>query len=60
MFQFGIYVTDSEEFTRYEPVTPQYKRLKNWEFSSINMRITDQNNNTINDGLGMTIVLNIR
>ena len=43
------YVTDSEEFTRYEPVTPQYQRCKNWEFSSTNLRIMDQKNNPIND-----------
>ena len=25
------YVTDSEEFTNFEPVTSQYKKLKDWE-----------------------------
>ena len=53
------YVTSNEDFTRFEPQNPQYKKLKNGEFSSLNLRITDQNNNVITDGLQITVVLHI-
>ena len=36
-------VTDDKDFTRFEPQTPQYRKLKNGEFTSLNLRITDQN-----------------
>ena len=54
------YVTDDKDFTHFEPQTPQYKKLKNGEFTFLNLRITDQNNNIITDGLQVTIVLHIR
>ena len=54
------HVTANEEFTSFEPVTPQYKKLKYREFTSLTMRITDQKGNSITDGLGITIVLHIR
>ena len=54
------YVTDDKDFTHFEPQTPQYKKLKNGEFTSLNLRITDQNNNVITDGLQVTVVLHIR
>ena len=54
------YVTSDEDFTRFEPQNPQYKKLKNGEFTSLNLRITDQNNNVITDGLQVTVVLHIR
>ena len=41
------------------PTKPQYKKLKNGEFTSLNMRITDQNNNIITDGPQVTVVLHI-
>ena len=41
------YVTDNKDFTHFEPDIPQYKALKNREFTSLNLRITDQNNNII-------------
>ena len=41
------YVTDDKDFTRFKPQTPQYKKPKNGEFTSLNLRITDQNNNII-------------
>ena len=50
-------MTGSEEFMSFKPVAPQYKRLKNGEFTSLILRIIDQKNN---DGLGMIIVLHIR
>ena len=45
---------------RFKPQNPQYKKLKNQEFTSLNLRITDQNNNLITDGLQVTVVLHIR
>ena len=54
------YVTSNEDFTRFEPQSPQYKKLKNGEFTSLNLRITDQNNNVITDGPQVTVVLHIR
>ena len=44
------HVTDDKDFMRFEPQTPQYRKLKNGEFNSLNLRITDQNNNVITDG----------
>ena len=54
------YVDDHEDFTRFEQQTPQYRKLKNGEFTSLNLRITDQNNNVITDGPQVTVVLHIR
>ena len=54
------YVTSIEDFMHFEPQTPQYRKLKNGEFTSLNLRITDQNNNVITDGPQVTIVLHIR
>ena len=54
------HVTDDKDFTRFEPQTPQYRKLKNGEFTSLNLRITDQNNNVITDGPQVTVVLHIR
>ena len=53
------HMTDDKDFTRFEPQTPQYRKLKNGEFTSLNLRITDQNNNVITDGLQVTGVLHI-
>ena len=53
------YVTDDKDFTRFEPQNPQYKKLKNGEFTSLNLRITDQNNNVITDGPQVTVVLHV-
>ena len=54
------YVTSNEDFTRFEPQNPQYKKFKNGEFTSLNLRIMDQNNNIITDGPQVTVVLHIR
>ena len=53
------YVTDDKDFTHFEPQNPQYKKLKNGEFTSLNLRITDQNNNVITDGSQVTVVLHV-
>ena len=57
---FTYYMTSNEDFTRFEPQSPQYRKLKNGEFTSLNLRITDQNNNVITDGPQVTVVLHIR
>ena len=54
------YVTSNDDFTRFEPQNPQYKKFKNGEFTSLTLRITDQNNNVITDGPQVTVVLHIR
>ena len=53
------HVISNEDFMRFEPQTPQYKKLKNREFTSLTLRITDQNNNVITDGPQVTVVLHI-
>ena len=53
------HVTDDRDFMHFEPQTPQYKKLKYGEFTSLNLRIADQNNNVITDGLQITVVLHI-
>ena len=45
---------------RFEPDIPQYKKLKNGEFTSLTIRKADQNNNTITDGPQVTVVRHIR
>ena len=54
------YATDNKDFMRFEPDIPQYKALKNGEFTSLNLKITYQNNNVITDGPQVTVVLHIR
>ena len=54
------HVTDDKYFTRFEPQTPQYRKLKNGEFTSLNLRIMDQNNNFITDGPQVSVVFHIR
>ena len=51
------HVTDDKDFTHFEPDIPQYKKLKNREFTSLTLKITDQNNNVITDGPQVTVVL---
>ena len=53
------HVTDDKDFMCFEPDTPPYKALKNGEFTSLTLRITDQNNNTITDGPRVTVVFHI-
>ena len=54
------HVTDDKGFTHFKPQIPQYRKLKNGEFTSLTLRITDQNNNIITDGLQVTVVLHIK
>ena len=53
------HVTDDKDFMHFEPQNTQYKKLKNGEFTSLNLRITDQNNNIITDGPQVTVVLHM-
>ena len=57
---FTYHVTDDKDFTHFEPDIPQYKALKNGKFTSLTLRIMDQNNNVITDGPQVTVVLHIR
>ena len=54
------HVTDDKDFTRFESQTPQYRKLKNGEFTSLTLRITDQNGNIITDGPQVAVVLHIK
>ena len=53
------HVMDDKDFTRFKAQTPQYRVLKNEEFTSLTLRITDQSNNVIIDGPQVTVVLHI-
>ena len=57
---FTYHVTDDKDFTCFEPHTPQYRKLKNGEFTSLTLKIMDQNVNIITDGPQVTIVLHIK
>ena len=57
---FTYHMDAHKDFTHFEPHSPQCKKLNNGEFTSLNLRITDQNNNIITDGLQVTVVLHIR
>ena len=50
------HVDAHKDFTCFEPATSQYKKLKNGKFTSLNLRITDQNNNIITDGPQVTVL----
>ena len=56
---FTYYVIDPKDFMNFRPVTPQYKKLKNGEFTSLTLRITDQAGDVIAK-LGTTVVLHVR
>ena len=57
---FTYYVTSLQYYTRFEPRNPHYMKLKYGEIVSLTLKITDQNNNIITDGLGTTVVLHTR
>ena len=56
---FTYYVTSSKRYMLLKPQTPRYMKLKYVEIVSLTLRITDQNNDIITDGLETTVVLNI-
>ena len=57
---FTYFVTSPEYFTRFEPQSPQYKKLKDDTITSITLAITDQNNDIITDGPKVTVVLHVQ
>ena len=58
---FTYHVTDDKDFMRFEPQTPQYRKLKNGEFTTfVTLRITDQNGNVVTDGPQVTVVLHMK
>ena len=57
---FTCYVASSEDYKHFESVTPQYRKLKNGNFFSSTLKITDQNGHTITNRLGTMVVLHIR
>ena len=57
---FTYYVTSPEYYTHFEPCTPQYNALKNDTITSLTLKIMDQANNIITDGLQVTVVLHIK
>ena len=54
---FTYHMTDDKDFTRFEPQTPQYRKLKNDMITSLMLKIMDQAGNIITDGPQVTIVL---
>ena len=56
---FTYYMPGSEDFMRFKPQTPRYKKLKYGEIVSLTLKITDQNNNIITNRPGTTVVLHI-
>ena len=57
---FTYYVPAVRDFVHCEPHSPQYKKLKNDKITFLTLRIKDQNDNIIANGLGTTVVLHIR
>ena len=57
---FMYHMTDDKDFKHFEPQTPQHRKLKNGEFTSLTLRIMDQNGNVITDGPQVTVVLHIK
>ena len=54
------HVIDYDNFTRFEPKTLQYKKLRNGEFTSTTLRIMDEKKNVMTGGPATTVVLHIR
>ena len=57
---FTYCMPGSENFARFKPQTPRYKKLKYGEIVSLTLKITDQNNNIISNGPRTTVALHIR
>ena len=57
---FTYYVTGPEYSMCFEPVMPQYKKLKNGMITSLTLKITDQAGSIITNGPGTTVVFDIR
>ena len=57
---FTYHMTDDKDYTHFKPCTPQYRKLKNGEFTSLTLRIMDQAGDVITDGPQVTVVLHIK
>ena len=57
---FMYYVASLEYSMHFEPVTPQYKKLRHGEIISLTLKIMYQAGKVINDGPGTTVVLHIQ
>ena len=57
---FTYYVIGPEYSTRFEPHTPQYKKLKSGMINSLSLKITYQAGNIITNGPGTTVVLHLK
>ena len=57
---FTYHVNADEAFKHLEPKNPQYKKLKDGNLTSLNLKITDENNNIITDGPATTVVLHVK
>ena len=57
---FTYYLTGPEYSMRFEPRTPQYKKLKSGIINSLSLKITNQAGNIITNGPGTTVVLHIK
>ena len=55
-----VHITNYSNTTHYEPRNPQYKKLRNCNFSALTLEIRDQNNNLKTDSLNTTVDLHIR
>ena len=56
---FTYHVAAYDDYTHFEPYTPQYKKLKNGELVSLALKITHMKNKVMTDGLATTVVLHI-
>ena len=58
---FMYYVTYPEYFMHFKPQSPQYRKRKNDMITSLTetLKITNQNNNIITDGVEITVVLHM-
>ena len=57
---FTYCVAGPEYSTHFEPVTPQYKKLKNGTITSLTLKVMDQAGSIITNGPGTTVVLHIQ
>ena len=54
------HVTDYDDFTNYQPKNLQYKKLKSGIINSLTVEVTDQNDETVNDSLEISIILHVQ
>ena len=54
------HVTGNKDFMHFKPQIPQYRKIKNVEFTSLTLRIMDQAGNVITNGPEVTVVLHTK